>query len=170
VARRESSRGAAALTRAVRASGLLEPDEAGRAAQRLMDLWARFRPGPAPTVALEAVESVAGRVVRLDGMVVATLCPHHLVPARAVVTLTCWPLDRVAGIGALARLVAWHALRPALHEDFAAALARDAAGRLGCDVEVAVRAVHVCAYAGGGAVPEEVEVRVSASPPSPASR
>lgn len=151
-----------ALSAAIAALGVLPGGQETRAAERLIGLWERFRPGPAPELSVEVVAPIPGRLVRLDGLVVATLCPHHLVPARTEVTVTCWPVDRVAGIGGIARLVAWHARRPALHETFVGDLAADLAARIGCRVEVEARAHHVCAFASGDDVPDEVVVRAAA--------
>ncbi len=152
-----------ALERAVLAAGLLPPDEVPAAARRLAVLWSRFVGGETPPFVWEPVPEISGRLVRLDGIVVHTLCPHHLVPARTLVTVTYWPVTRVAGFGALGRLADWHTRRPVLHEQYVQRLAGDLAERLGCKVSVEARASHVCATASGEPAPAEVVVVATAS-------
>lgn len=58
------------------------------------------------------------------GTVVATripsllVCPHHLMPARAMVHLAFWPSDRIPGLSRLGRLVDTLGRRLVLQEDF----------------------------------------------------
>jgi GTP cyclohydrolase I len=64
-----------------------------------------------------------GTSTRAPGLVVVrdiattTMCPHHLMPASGVAHVGYLPGERVAGIGALARLVDCYARRLSLQED-----------------------------------------------------
>lgn len=89
-------------------------------------------------------------VVVLQGVHVATLCPHHLLPGIGTATVAYLPGDRVVGIGALARTVDAFARRLTLQETLGAAVVRallDHAGARGayCRVELS----HACLSARG---------------------
>jgi GTP cyclohydrolase I len=74
---------------------------------------------------------------RAPGLVLVTrvpttaMCPHHLLPATGVVHVGYEPGDRVAGLGAVARLVQCHARRLVLQEDLGQRVADDLVAHLG---------------------------------------
>jgi len=64
---------------------------------------------------LPPASSPAGPVI-LRGATVASVCPHHLLPATGLATVAYVPGDRIVGIGTLARLVDAFARRLTLQE------------------------------------------------------
>jgi len=89
-------------------------------------------------------------VVVLRNIHVATLCPHHLLPAVGAATVAYLPGDRVVGIGALARTVDAFARRLTLQETIGESVVRallDHAGARGayCRLELS----HACLSARG---------------------
>jgi GTP cyclohydrolase IA len=60
--------------------------------------------------------SGSGGLVNVRGLAVATMCPHHLLPARGTAMVLYLPSARIAGIGTLARLVDAYAHRLTLQE------------------------------------------------------
>lgn len=82
---------------------------------RVTELFRGFVPdGPPPEVGTFAVED-AGPVILRD-LPFHSLCAHHLLPFFGEATIAYQPGARVAGFGALARLLAHHARRPQLQE------------------------------------------------------
>jgi GTP cyclohydrolase IA len=74
---------------------------------------------------------------RAPGLVLVTripttaMCPHHLLPATGLVHVGYEPTDRVAGLGAIARLVQCHARRLVLQEDLGQRVVDDLVTHLG---------------------------------------
>lgn len=71
------------------------------------DLLAGYGVDPAQTLRDGAVELAAehpGLVVLRD-LAVTTVCPHHLLPAHGDATVAYWPTRKVAGFGAIAKMV-----------------------------------------------------------------
>jgi GTP cyclohydrolase I len=62
-------------------------------------------------------------LVSVRGLAVATICPHHLLPARGTGTVLYLPGDRMTGLGTLARLVDAFAHRLTLQETIASSVA-----------------------------------------------
>jgi GTP cyclohydrolase IA len=89
-------------------------------------------------------------VVVLSGIATTAVCPHHLLPAHGTVTLGYLPGDRVAGLGALARLVQCRARRLILQEDLGQALVDDLVTHLGAKAAGCVVALEpTCVTARG---------------------
>jgi GTP cyclohydrolase I len=65
----------------------------------------------------------AAGLVAVRGLAIATMCPHHLLPARGTATVMYLPGPRLAGIGTLARLVDAYAHRLTLQEVIGASVA-----------------------------------------------
>jgi len=63
-------------------------------------------------------------LIALRGLVVATVCPHHLLPARGTGTVVYLPGPLITGLGTLARLVDAFSHRLTLQEGIGAAVAR----------------------------------------------
>jgi GTP cyclohydrolase I len=147
----DRARAAAAVAEFLRAMGE-DPDRPALAATaaRVADLGAERFAGvgvdPAPALAAAAVADVAvpGPVAFRDVPFVST-CEHHLLPFAGTASIVYAPSDRVAGFGALARVVETLAARPQVQErladEIADAVARglDAAGVL-----VVLNAEHDC--------------------------
>jgi GTP cyclohydrolase I len=55
-------------------------------------------------------------IVAVRDVPVATMCPHHLMPATGVATVAFAPAGRLVGVGTVARLLDAHARRLALQE------------------------------------------------------
>lgn len=94
------------------------------------DLLAGHAMDPAAILA-EAMTTPGGDLVLVRDLAATAVCPHHLLPASGVVHLAYVPRDRVAGLGALARLVDCHARRLTLQESMAQAVADSLVTHLG---------------------------------------
>jgi GTP cyclohydrolase I len=70
-------------------------------------------------------------LVSVRGLAVATICPHHLLPARGTGTVLYLPGDRMTGLGTLARLVDAFAHRLTLQETIASSVAAALVEHLG---------------------------------------
>ena len=70
-------------------------------------------------------------LVCVRGLSVATICPHHLLPARGTGTVLYLPGPRIAGLGTLARLVDAFGHRLTLQETIASEVARALVQHLG---------------------------------------
>lgn len=66
-----------------------------------------------------AVDDNAGLVTVRD-IVLTTVCPHHLLPARGMASVVYEPSARVAGIGTISRVVLAYARRLTLQESIGA--------------------------------------------------
>ena len=62
--------------------------------------------------------------VIVRGLAVATMCPHHLLPAAGHATVTYLPGDRLVGLGTLARVIDAFARRLTLQEAIGEAVVR----------------------------------------------
>jgi len=69
------------------------------------DLLSGYAMDPAQVLREDAVAVEPGQssLVVLRGLSVATMCPHHLLPAHGEATIIYLPAGRVAGFGAIAR-------------------------------------------------------------------
>ena len=70
-------------------------------------------------------------LVAVRGLSVATICPHHLLPARGTGTVLYVPGPKITGLGTLSRLVDAFAHRLALQESIASSVARALVEHLG---------------------------------------
>ncbi|HVJ20402.1 MAG TPA: GTP cyclohydrolase I [Polyangiaceae bacterium] len=94
--------------------------------------------------------SPASGIVALRGVRIATVCPHHLLPALGSATVAYAPGTLVLGLGTLARLVDAFARRLTLQEQIGENVVRalmERAGAVGayCEIEL----VHGCLSARG---------------------
>ena len=94
------------------------------------ELLAGYAMDPRAILASETSTRAPGLVV-LSGVTTTAICPHHLLPAHGTVSLGYLPGERVAGLGALARLVQCRARRLVLQEDLGQALVDDLLTHLG---------------------------------------
>lgn len=85
-----------------------------------------------PAEILRSETSAETRDPVILGPIEATLiCPHHLLPAQGKITIGYLPGDRVAGLGALAKLAHARSRRLILQEALGEALAGDLIEHLG---------------------------------------
>lgn len=121
---RDRERAARAIEEFLRALGhepSAEPD-LGETGRRVADAWidellAGEEGDPREILRAESFESPGGGgLVLLRDVEVATMCPHHLMPALGTATLAYVPGGRVAGLGALARALTTLARRMTLQE------------------------------------------------------
>jgi GTP cyclohydrolase I len=94
------------------------------------DLLSGYAMDPAQILA-DATSSTASGLVVVTGIATTSMCPHHLLPASGVVHVGYLPGKRVAGLGALARLVDCFARRLVLQEDLAQWIADALCAHLG---------------------------------------
>ena len=94
------------------------------------DLLSGYGTDPAEVLA-EATASRAPGLVVLADVAAVTVCPHHLLPAVGVVHLGYLPGEKVAGLGALARLVDCLSRRLVLQEDLGQQIADALVAHLG---------------------------------------
>lgn len=94
------------------------------------DLLSGYAQDPAAILA-DATASDAPGLVLVTNIAAATMCPHHLMPATGVVHVAYLPGERVAGLGALARLVDCFSRRLALQEDLGRSIASGLSDHLG---------------------------------------
>lgn len=109
--------------------------ELGQTGRRVADafateLLAGYAIDPAAVLADTTATRAPGMVLLTD-IATTVVCPHHLLPAPGVAHVAYLPGDRVAGLGALARLVECHARRLALQEDVGDAIVRSLVTHLG---------------------------------------
>jgi len=89
-------------------------------------------------------------VVVLRNLSTVTVCPHHLMPAIGSATVLYIPGDRIAGLGAIARLVDGHARRLVLQEDIGDRVAWALVHHLGARGALCrLSLVHTCLVARG---------------------
>jgi GTP cyclohydrolase I len=114
------------------------------------DLLAGYGSDPREILADTTATRAPGLVLVTD-IPTTAMCPHHLLPATGVVHVGYEPGDRVAGLGAIARLVQCHARRLVLQEDLGQRVVDDLVLHLGARAAGAV--VHLspsCMIARGG--------------------
>jgi GTP cyclohydrolase I len=79
------------------------------------ELLAGYRMDPAEILA-QTMPAKSDAMVVVRGIDVVCVCPHHLMPASGLVHVGYVPGDRLAGLGALARLARCYAQRLTLQE------------------------------------------------------
>jgi GTP cyclohydrolase I len=94
------------------------------------DLLAGYAADPQQILA-ETTATRAPGMVLIVRIPTTAMCPHHLLPATGVVHVGYEPTDRVAGLGAVARLVQCHARRLVLQEDLGQRVVDDLVAHLG---------------------------------------
>ncbi len=137
VDRREAEKAVRAFLRALGRDPDRDPELEGTPA-RVADAWENeLVDGYDIDVArlLDAESSPAPKepagIVSVRDLVVSTVCPHHLLPARGTATVLYLPSARVAGLGTLARLVDAFTHRLTLQETAGAGVAHALVEHLG---------------------------------------
>jgi GTP cyclohydrolase I len=89
-------------------------------------------------------------VVALRSLSTVTVCPHHLMPAVGEATVIYLPGDRIAGLGAIARVVDGFARRLVLQEEVGEQVARALVETLGARGALCrLSMLHTCLVARG---------------------
>ena len=89
-------------------------------------------------------------IVVLRNLSTVAVCPHHLMPAIGHATVMYIPADRIAGLGAIARLVDGHARRLVLQEEIGDRVAQALVEHLGARGALCrLSLVHTCLVARG---------------------
>jgi GTP cyclohydrolase I len=114
-----------AIVAFLRAMGLdpeREPELSGTAA-RVVEAWSTdlidgYQVDVAGLLTRESssLPGAPAGLVAVRGLAIATMCPHHLLPARGTATVMYLPGARLTGLGTLARLVDAYAHRLTLQE------------------------------------------------------
>jgi GTP cyclohydrolase I len=114
-----------AIVAFLRAMGL-DPDretELSGTAARVVEAWSTdlidgYQVDVAGLLTRESstMPSAPATLVAVRGLAIATMCPHHLLPARGTATVMYLPGQRLTGLGTLARLVDAYAHRLTLQE------------------------------------------------------
>lgn len=134
-----------------------EEQELARTAERVVGAWTQdllagenmdeesmLRRGSSP-----ARPGEKGIVV-LRNLSTVAVCPHHLMPAIGYATVMYIPEDRIAGLGAIARLVDGHARRLVLQEEIGDRVAHALVDHLGARGALCrLSLVHTCLVARG---------------------
>lgn len=106
-----------------------------------------------PATILEETCASTGRteLVVVRGIAITVTCPHHLLPSTGVATVAYRPKDKLAGLGALGRLVQCRGRRLALQETVAQQVADDLVEHLGAaSAGCALDLSPACMIARGG--------------------
>ena len=125
----EAKKAIAAFLRALGRDSDRDPELAGTP-DRVVEAWANelVEGYDVDVAALLLTESSVAPaeplgLVSLRGLAVSTMCPHHLLPARGTATVLYLPGARLAGLGALSRLVDAYAHRLSFQETITASVA-----------------------------------------------
>ncbi len=134
----------AALRGVLSALGYDTDPESADTPARLLTVLRDFAPGqPLPTLDTFAAPA-AGDEVQLLALPFYSLCAHHLLPFFGTVDVVYLPVERIAGLGAIARAVRHFSRQPQLQERLGAQLAEHLHVALGAPVAVRVRARQLC--------------------------
>lgn len=117
--------------------------ECGDTPGRLLDVLKAYAPGQPPP-RIEGFPAPGQDPVLLRDLPFHSLCAHHLLPFFGHADIAYRPVDRVAGLGAIARALRHHARQPQLQERLGAQLAAHLASELGGAVVVRLRARQMC--------------------------
>ena len=155
-----------------------EGDLAGTG-QRVADAWADdlLAGEPVDAAALlsdgaVACEGSGGGLVLLRDIAVATMCPHHLLPAIGSANVAYLPGRRIAGLGRIAHVVDVLSRRLTLQEHIGTAVADLLVDELGAVGALChLRLTHTCLVARGerqaGALVETIALAGSFTEPGP---
>ncbi|MEV6984029.1 GTP cyclohydrolase I FolE [Sphaerisporangium sp. NPDC051017] len=136
--------------------------------RRVARWWSEFLehdPGSTDTLFTHEQASADGEeIVIVSGIVVASLCEHHLLPMTLNVTAAYRPAGQVLGLSKIARIAQAHGHRLQLQERIVNGIAEDLAKATGVpDVAVAATGTHACMSMRGvraaGAVTTSVTTR-----------
>jgi GTP cyclohydrolase I len=147
----------AALDRALVELGYRADPEGAETAGRWLSVLEDFAPGRPPP-ALDCFPAPGGDVVRFTGLPFHSLCVHHLLPFFGQADIVYRPVDRIAGLGAVARALRHFSRQPQLQERLAAQLADHLHAALAAPVGVRLRARQLCMEMRGAESPGEIEV------------
>lgn len=106
-----------------------------------------------PATILEETCATTGRteLVVVRGIAITVTCPHHLLPSTGTATVAYRPAGKLAGLGALGRLVQCRGRRLALQETVAQQVAEDLVAHLGAtSAGCALDLSPMCMIARGG--------------------
>ncbi len=131
------------LAAALEAVGYTADPECAQTATRLLDVLREFSPASAPPP-LDCFAAPGQDLVLLRNLPFHSLCAHHLLPFFGDADIAYRPVDRIAGLGAIARALRHFARRPQLQERLGASLADHLATALGAPVGVRLRARQMC--------------------------
>ncbi|MQS38308.1 GTP cyclohydrolase I [Streptomyces katsurahamanus] len=133
-----------------------DPDRNGLTGtpERVARWWAEFleyAPGRTDTVFAHESAIVGGdELVLVSGIVVDSLCEHHLQPMTLTVSAGYRPGGQVIGLSKIARIAVAHGHRLQLQERIVNGIAADLLKATGsADVAVAARGGHACMSARG---------------------
>ena len=171
---RDVARAAAAIDEFLAAMGLSGDPAVAGTGQRVAEAWdadllAGYAIDPA---ALLAAESFAtdrpGALVVLREVAVATVCPHHLMPAIGAATIAYLPGARVAGLGTLVRVLHAFSRRLTLQEEIGQSFVDALQTHLGArGAACALRLRHTCLAARGEREAAVVETLAASGTLSP---
>ena len=103
--------------------------------------------------------------ITVTGINVVSLCPHHLLPCRFSVDISCSPLINVLGLSKFARIAVILGKRPIMQETYTRDLAECLMQRLEPKtVKVEVRGVHGCLSYRGALQPDVVVTTTTSLP------
>lgn len=109
-----------AFLRAIGRDPTVEPDLVGTgarvAAAYLDELCAGYAVDTRELLRAGVIEGGAAGVIVVRDVPIATMCPHHLLPATGCATIAMHAKDRIVGLGTLAALADAHARRLTLQE------------------------------------------------------
>lgn len=153
----------AAAARAIedflRALGHSIEGELADTAQLVTDAWcdellSGYRDEPIALLREATIPAASDDAVLVRGIDVGMMCPHHLLPSHGHADVLYLPSGRVAGFGAIARVVSAHTRRLVLQEEAGRAIAGSLIEGLGArGALVRLRLVHTCFAIRGAAQP-----------------
>lgn len=133
-----------------------------RVAQAAVELFAGVGASP-ESVFATTLPAPSGDLVAMTGIRVRSVCAHHLLPVYGTASIAYLPGDRIAGLGALPRLVDLLASRPQLQEGLTADLAEALQQHLGARGALVVLRTHQdCVSARGARQDDAHTVTVAA--------
>ncbi|WP_079055862.1 GTP cyclohydrolase I [Streptomyces caeruleatus] len=117
--------------------------------RRVARWWSEFleyEPGRTDTLFTHEQANVDGEeVVIVSGIVVASLCEHHLLPMTLTLTVAYCPVGQVLGLSKIARIAQAHGHRLQLQERIVGGIAEEMAKVTGAsDIAVSAAGEHAC--------------------------
>ncbi len=139
--------------------GFVGDPEMADTARRFTEFLGELRAEGPPSVSVCA-SSMPGQVVAICDVPFHSLCAHHLLPFSGTVSIAYRAGERLAGLGAIPRVVRWASRQPQLQERMANALAEVLVDRLQPQgVAVRIEARHYCVEMRGSESPARVVVQ-----------
>ena len=140
-----------------------DPDREGLAdtPRRVADFWREFLDYSPGKVDTAFTHSTANQMVVVKGMEVWSLCEHHLLPFRAVISIGYIPNGQVLGLSKFGRIAQKHAHALQLQERLVEQIAADIAHYSGsADVAVFAEGEHLCMSMRGIHTPATMQTSV----------